>query len=193
MASTLRFVFLAVLFCGAPRVEAAPYFNGWTEHLAQEYVRGCVSSYGEKQMRSLLRRGQIKPDATAAQIEEVQALVTSYVTATCTCAQDRVMHDSTLDEFNRKGRQPAYMTEVMTACSQQVLEAGQAPGVSAAPSTSAAVASEGPTSSGDAGYKLGVLVGFLVPILAILAVVVWLLWLVFRPKKAPREGRRSGW
>ncbi|MGH8061580.1 MAG: hypothetical protein ACREO7_06150 [Pseudoxanthomonas sp.] len=45
----------------------------------------------------------------------------------------------------------------------------------------------------EAGYKTGYLIGFLCPIVAIVGIVVWVITLIFRKPKPPRNKHRSGW
>jgi hypothetical protein len=196
MVCNLRFAFLAFILCVAPSAVAAPYINGWTESAAQEYVRGCVLSSSERQIKQMLHSGQIPAGATDAEIDDVRKFVTPIVTAICSCAQQRAMNDFTLDEFARRGRQPAYMTEIMTVCTEETLQARKLSGTNVAPTAPTAptpVAPESAPSAGDIGYKTGVLVGFLCPILAILIVVGLVLWLIFRRPKVKRDNHRSGW
>lgn len=60
-----------------------------------------------------------------------------------------------------------------------------------------ALAQPARSGAGEAGYKMGYLIGFFLPIIAfvlvILGIVVWLAWLIFRKPKPPRDRHRSGW
>jgi hypothetical protein len=49
------------------------------------------------------------------------------------------------------------------------------------------------SGAAEAGYKTGYLIGFLCPIVAIGGIVVWVISLIFRKPRPPRNKHRSGW
>jgi hypothetical protein len=76
---------------------ADEHANGWTESTFRNAVIGCVESASAKQMQFMNSSGQIKQDASAADIEAVRSRVMTYALGACTCAQKQIMHDVPFD------------------------------------------------------------------------------------------------
>ena len=101
---------------------ADEYVNGWTESTFHSSVDGCVASAVPRQMQFMVDSGQLKKDAAPSDVDAARARVTTYVAATCTCVQQRIMHDIKFEEVSSIRQRPEYVRQVMTECSAAVLK-----------------------------------------------------------------------
>jgi hypothetical protein len=101
---------------------ADEYVNGWTEDTFRSGVNGCVASAVPRQMQLMVDSGQLKKDATSAEVDSVRARVTTIVIATCTCVQHRIMHDVRFEEVSSIRQRPEVVRQVMTECSAAVVK-----------------------------------------------------------------------
>ena len=101
---------------------ADEYVNGWTESTFHSGVDGCVASGVPRQMQFMVDSGQLKKDAAPAEVASARAQVTTIVTATCTCVQQRIMRDVKFEDVPGIRQRPEYVRQVITECSAAVMK-----------------------------------------------------------------------
>ena len=101
---------------------ADDYTNGWTEHSFKVAVTGSVAAAYDKQMRFMYSSGQIAANATGAEIDAASAMVTTFVTSTCTCAQRRFVQDIRFEDIQSIYQRRDYAAQIMDTCAKEVLK-----------------------------------------------------------------------
>jgi hypothetical protein len=102
--------------------KADQYVNGWTPSTFQSGVNGCIASAVPKQMQFMYSSGQIKQDASPAQVASARQQVATIVTAVCNCAQKQIMQDVKFEDAPSIRQKPDYARQVMTTCSNAVMK-----------------------------------------------------------------------